>query len=116
MLVMMLVMIMVTMMVMMVVMMMMMKMMMREHKYFPSMACLIDVCFGGKSFAVDGWNARRAHSSQTGWHREPSARCDACQAASYEFNAFSHDFRIFFEFNAFSHDELMMRISEMIMS
>ena len=73
--------IMVTMMVMMVVMMM-MKMMMREHKYFPSMACLIDVCFGGKDFAAEGWNARRVHSSQTEWHREPSARCDTCQVAS----------------------------------
>ena len=53
MLVMIMVMIMVTMMVMMVVMMM-MKMMMREHKYFPSMACLIDVCLGGKGFAAEG--------------------------------------------------------------
>ncbi len=26
----------------------------REHKYISSMACLIDVCFGGKGFAAEG--------------------------------------------------------------
>ena len=26
----------------------------REHKFIPSMACLIDVCFGGKGFAAEG--------------------------------------------------------------
>ncbi len=26
----------------------------REHKFNPSMACLIDVCFGGKGFAAEG--------------------------------------------------------------
>merc|ERR1712157_150071 len=26
----------------------------KEHKFIPSMACLVDVCFGGKGFAQEG--------------------------------------------------------------
>ena len=38
-------------------------MMRREHKYFPSMACLIDVCLGGKGFAAEGWRFTDSHDN-----------------------------------------------------